>query len=130
MNKILRINILLFLGLIIFSCSKIDYVEIVKNGELKDYPGKKIGVTLENFMGPCTWEHFRNKDEGNYVKVNGVLVLDDESYKLAFKFKIISGLELELESIWELDGIEKENKELLNDLLHSAFIEENFSVNR
>ncbi|MBN2833583.1 MAG: formylglycine-generating enzyme family protein [Candidatus Delongbacteria bacterium] len=100
--------------------SKIDYIEIVKKGELKDYPGKKIGATLENYMGPCTWEYTRDEEGNDFVKVNGKLTIEGNVCNVATIYQIITLENIKLVAI-SADEQNIEEEYILNEFLEEVF---------
>lgn len=85
MEKILR-SLLVVIIIVVVSCTK-DYIEQVKNSELSQYPGKKIGTSLEEFMGPCTWKQNSENDQ-NFVYVTGELLYQDKPAEATVKIRV------------------------------------------
>lgn len=81
-----------------------DYVETVKTGELKAYPGETIGEAFEDFFSNGEWEEFESS-KGMVVQFTGGCTYYDEEVECVVQFLFTDKDEGEFEVYTvEIDG--------------------------
>jgi len=117
MLKEIKILVLIVIATMFFGCSK-DYIEIVKSGEVTQYPGVKIGPAMESYMGPCSWTQGEGTDDGNtYVNISG------ERENLGIKVKVVIQAKVNKNESFEFTALAVNGRETSQATVNSAIID-------
>lgn len=90
MKKILLVLILI-IGLSLFvGCGNDseDTINIVRNGELYDFPGIEFGKVVDSFIGDPKWEAITGEDGNTYVNLYGVVIFEDADVDILIQYKV------------------------------------------